>query len=436
MNCIRCAAIFALILVLVSACSKAPFPTETVNNNEPKEIVGKLIVTSANHAGQIIDSAQVYLDGQLIGLTPLTKEKAEPGIHALRIQKEGFEIYTEGIAIEAAKSVYIEALLKQLPVNKGQLLITVDQDSAITVVTDDRNEVIGVSYSREKTFVLDVGGYYLKTEKPGYRLVHLALEIRADSIVIENIRLEKLDNPQLPEIALAVPDSARLNAPVLISWETKDAETVDLDYIENPGLCGRREVIFQSPGMRYIRAIARNKFGATLAVDSVYIYENVVSPPNPPILEFSAAPGEIEFGEPVTITWHSNGQHVIIDNGVGVRGPSGTEEKFFLTSGLKIFTATAYGEFGLSTSKKDTVMIKEPMKPQLPIIALAVVDSVQAGMPVTVAWYSQNANRVDVDYVSNPGLNGKAEVIFQTSGRRIITATAYRSEERRVGKEC
>jgi hypothetical protein len=80
------------------------------------------------------------------------------------------------------------------------------------------------------------------------------------------------------------------------------------------------------------------------------------------------------------------------------------------------------------TIKKAQVVVKDPAMPKLPIIALAMVDSVQVGFPFTIEWHSQNANQVDVDYVQNPRLNGKAEIIFQSAGRRIISATAYNQE--------
>ena len=431
MNDIRRAALFLILIfqVLIWGCSKAPFPTEG-NGGDKKitETSGKIIISATNYAGETIDSAYVFWNCQFLGYTPLTYEKVPIGTHALRIQKSGFEIYSESIPIEDNRSVFVEALLKRLPLNKGQLLITIDQDSAISILANSQNGVVDLFYSREKSFVLDPGGYFLKTEKPGYQMVYVALEVKADSVMIKNIRLEKIDNPELPEIALAVPDSGLVNEPILISWESNKAEKIDIDYIENPGLSGKREIIFSIPGMRYIRAIARNGAGATTVVDSVFIFKPETPPGIAPDLEFSIIQDSVEYEQPVVVSWKSNGYQVIIDQGIGVRGPSGTEEIMFLNPGLKTFTAVAYSENGLMTIKKDQVLVKDPLKPKLPIVALAMVDSVQVGLPFSVEWQSQNANQVDVDYVQNPGLNGKAEIIFQSAGRRIISATAYNQE--------
>ena len=125
------------------------------------------------------------------------------------------------------------------------------------------------------------------------------------------------------------------------------------------------------------------------------------------------------------MSWQSNGTQVVIDQGIGVRGPSGNEEIYFENPGWKIFTAIAYGDNQTTTTKKDSVFVNEPQQPELPIIWLAVIDSVEVGNPALIEWHSQNAERVDVDYVQLPGLNGKAEVIFYSEGTRIITATAY-----------
>ncbi|MDZ7318544.1 MAG: PEGA domain-containing protein, partial [candidate division KSB1 bacterium] len=414
-----------LLLTILSACSKAPLPTAPGQNPDGDSGAGHLFVAATDERGQPIDSARVYLNGQFLGFTTLTKKNIDSGIHSLRIQKDGFEIFTQSVAVGAAQSVYVEALLKRLPSNKGQLLITVDQDSALTTLTNAQNELIGVTFSREKTFVLEAGGYFLKTEKPGYRLIHLAVEIPVDSIIIENLRLEKLEQPQLPEMVLLVPDSAEVNEAVVISWESKNADRVDIDYIENPGLSGRREVAFRSAGWRTITARATNQYATSSVVDSIFIYERPTRPRLAPQLSFQATPAEAEFGEPIRLNWSSDALYIIIDHGIGLRASSGTEEIMFQTPGQKIITATAYGEAGLTTVTRDTVVVNPPRRPQLPIVALAVADSVQVGMPVTVEWHSQNAVRVDVDYVPNPGLNGKAEVIFQSPGRRIITATAY-----------
>lgn len=498
--------VLVFFLFMNWACSKAPLPTMPEDEeNSAGERFGKIVVTCADLSGTLVDSAEVYLNSEFMGFTPFTKDDIMAGQHALRIQKDGYALYSESVLVQPEIPIFLEAFLEKIPMNKGQLLVTVNEDSAVTYLTNERSEIIDLFYDREKAFVLEPGGYFLKTEKPGFKLVHLAIEIGVDIVVVKNIQLEKVSDPALPEIVLAVPDSIQIEKPALVSWESHNAEGVDIDYIENPGLTGKREIIFHSEGWRYIKATARNEAGQISVKDSLYVFNPVAAPEKPPslsisvqpkrvkigenaliawqaanasevsvdyvpiaglngqwqiafdtpgeyvieaqatgpggfcstqdtlivieadepMLQFSVSPAVVEFGEPVMVAWNSDANHVIIDQGIGVRGPSGNEEISFANPGMKIFTATAYGENGTTTTVVDSAFVKEPEQPDEPIVSLFVVDSVKVGVPVKIEWHSMNANRVDVDYVQNPGLNGKSEVVFQSEGQRIISATAY-----------
>ncbi|OQX82510.1 hypothetical protein B6D60_12105 [candidate division KSB1 bacterium 4484_87] len=631
-----------LIIFLWLGCSKAPLPTQTTEENiEKQNNAGKIIVTAVDLSGDPVDSAQIYWDGEFIGLTPLEKNDVEIGSHTLRVQKNGYELYSEFVSITSAELSFIEAVLVKMSLNKGQLLITVDQDSVVTTITNENNEVIDLFFDQIKSLVLDPGGYFIKAERPGYRIYHVAVEIRVDSVVIQNIHLEKLPNTELPDVVLALPDSGQVNVPVVIAWESSNAQRLDIDYVQNPGLSGKREVVFQLKGMKYIQATAYNEAGSFTTIDSIYIADPVVNPDTPPTVQLSVEPKQIFTGETVTIRWESHnakevsvdfvpgaglsgawqvtfdmpgtfpitvhaygpggeafaadtvyvtqhenaelpiidkfdvspdsiiaggvavlqwhvsgeGVRVIIDQGIGEVGLSGSQnvnptitsrytlyatnsagtvsdsvllkvasndpvtvdppsitlianpvqasvgepitlnwtsqnansvlvdfvpqastngqyqiffsqpgeyvirataygdggsaftevsvtisdfapptlmfsaepEEFFESPGYKIITATAYDENDKTTIQKDTVFVREPQPPALPIVWLAIVDSVEVGQPALVEWHSQNASRVDVDYVQNPGLNGRAEVVFSSAGRRIISATAYNS---------
>ena len=677
MSNLRAAIWWGITLLLLSGwgCSKAPLPTEPdeevveKNNN-----LSKITVIAADYSGQAVDSADVYWNGEFLGLTPLIHDGVVSGIHSLRVQKTGYELFTETVEIIPTQPAFFEAMLKKMPLNKGQLIVTVDRDSVTTTLSDHNKNIIDLFYEREKSYVLNPGGYFIKAERPGFRIFHVAFEVKIDSIIVKNIHLEKLQNTELPDIILAVADSGTVNFPVTISWESSNAEKVDIDYITGAGLNGKREVTFQTSGMKYIRAIAYNNIGSATYLDSTFISDPVKDPllppkisiavlpkkifsnqsatirwqssnaqsvsvdyvpgaglsgawqvtfdapgiypvqahaygpggsatdvdtlvvemsdlPNPPVverfvvspdsivqgetatlqwtvsgenptvfidqgvgqvgptgnlnvspssntvytltainsggtvtrtvnlkvgqqeppptplptialnvnprevginqdvtlywesrnansvsvdfvpqaglsgqyllrfstageyvitatahgdggeasdsdtvkvhsaeapwLEFNATPKVAEYGSPISISWSSNGYQVIIDQSIGIRGPQGSEEVYFENPGTKIFTAVAYGENQLITTARDTVFIEEPEQPQLPVIWLAVVDSVEVGKPALVEWQTQNAQQVDVDFVQLPGLNGKAEIIFNSEGKRIITATAY-----------
>ncbi|QDA31598.1 PEGA domain-containing protein [Thermococcus indicus] len=53
--------------------------------------------------------AEVYVDGNYIGTTPITDYKLSPGEHSIRIKKDGYEEYTKTVSVEAGKSVSVSA---------------------------------------------------------------------------------------------------------------------------------------------------------------------------------------------------------------------------------------------------------------------------------------------------------------------------------------
>lgn len=575
-----------ILFLLAWGCSKAPLPPDSENNviNIDGDGKGEISVTTIDVQGSPIQEAKVYLNGEYVGKSPTAIKGVPTGLHTLRAQKEGYEIYSETVTIDNEFAVSRELILRKPPLNTGQLLVTVNVDSAQTTITNAYNELVREAFTKEMSMTLDIGGYFIRCEKPGYQLVNKAIAIRLDSTTSENIILEKVPDTSLPQIKTVVPKQAITNSPVLISWETANANRVDIDYIENPGLSGKREVTFQSQGAHVVKATAYNDFGevstsdtifiekmpndppvielkfnpkeitqndlATInwhslnatevaidyvpnpnlsgqwqavfqisgifiinayaygpggtahAVDTLFVRPRQTPPPTislsvspkvarineavfiqwnstnansvdvdfvpapgksgqwqtsfsekgeiiinahayntagevhaadtiqvveaqPPTLEMKIDPHIVEYGQPVNIQWTSNGQKVIIDQGIGSRGPVGNEDIIFNNPGLKKITIVAYGVDNLRTIKSDTVRVNEPAQPELPVISLSVSDSVQVGQPATLEWHSMNAENVDVDYIQSAGLNGKEEIIFQTPGRRIISATAY-----------
>lgn len=416
----------SFMLLLVLGCSKAPLPTEPQDNlNSNSEINAKLIVTAIEEHGKEVDSAEVHLNGKLIGLTPLKYEEPEQGVSTIRVQKQPYMIFRESIAIPTGETVHVEAILNKIPANTGQLLVTVDQDSCQIQVNGTDGNLIDQTIGREFTIILEAGGYFIEVSKNGYESIIRATKVQEDSITIENLHLIPVDQILAPQIQVQAPDSAEVNCPILLQWEASNATRVDIDYIENPGLSGKREITFTTPGIRIISATAYNQSLSVTVSDTLVIYEKTAPSKAPPALEFEVTPEVVNLGEPAKLRWRTDGKYVMIDQGVGMRGADGSEEVTFTTSGTKIFTAIAYGAGGLTTTVKDSVYINPANDPLLPTITIEVSDSMEVGQPVPIEWHAWNATVVDVDYLGQVGLNGKAEISFDSPGMRIITATAY-----------
>jgi len=59
--------------------------------------------------------ATVVIDGNRVGVTPLTEQRLKLGSHRLEIEKEGYETHTETLKLEAGKRARIDAQLAAIP---------------------------------------------------------------------------------------------------------------------------------------------------------------------------------------------------------------------------------------------------------------------------------------------------------------------------------
>ncbi|MFQ5676347.1 MAG: carboxypeptidase-like regulatory domain-containing protein, partial [bacterium] len=231
----------------------------------------------------------------------------------------------------------------QLPMEassiEGQLVITVNQDSALVVVEDHNHRIVAQTQNRYAAYKLPAGEYTVTAKKAGLQ--------PAEQVVM-----------------------------VVAGQET--VVTLDLFALQA----------------------------------------------DPPNLVFSVAQDSVEYGEAVDIEWQSNGFQVVIDQGVGIRGPVGSEEVNFVNPGKKTFTATAYAEGNVLTIKHDSTYVKEAPVPLLPVLMLSTTSLVTVETPARITWLSQNADYVVVDFVENAGLQGTKEVRLATAGIRIVTAPA------------
>ncbi len=416
---------FSLLVIGVFNCSKAPLPTDPNQPGDPKIISPtKLKVTAIQEDSQNVDSAQVFINGKAVGFTPLEYQTEETGLVTIRVQKPHFQIYSQNILVPEQETVFIEALLKQVPNRKGQLLITVNQDSCHISVNDINGNLVYQTLGQETALVLESAGYFVKASKLGYQPSARATRVLTDSITIENIQLVPTNEYPAPEVWLSVPESVQVNQPVLVQWQTQNTTRIDIDYLENPGLNGKREIIFTTPGQRIISATGYNAYLATTVVETVMIYMPPAGVEQPPRLLFEVSPQIVTVGQPILLKWKTNGYQVILDQGVGSRGAEGQEEVSFNNSGKRIFTAIAYARNGLTTIGRDSVYVRSGPN-NLPTISLQVSERVVVGSPVLIEWQSTNASQVEVDFLGAVSLNGKAEHIFTTPGRRVIAATAY-----------
>lgn len=100
------AGLFLFIFSLSAIASYIALP-QSIKDNIFKRI-GKVDITSN------VDGADIYINGDFVGLTPLLDHTLRPGNYSLRIEKEGYSLYSETFSVQegAEDEIFGELLLE------------------------------------------------------------------------------------------------------------------------------------------------------------------------------------------------------------------------------------------------------------------------------------------------------------------------------------
>lgn len=408
--------ILIALAVVVLGCSKAEIPL-----GPARQTTLEVIAIDVN--GSEVDSADVFLDGVKVGVTPYNSQDVQPGLRALRVTQDGFRVYSEQLVVVEGGVYVIEAVLEPLPPDQGQLLVSVNLDSTLVQVLDASNSLVAETYDKTSVHFLPPGDYTVAGRKEGFPTVEEAVKIYPSQTTTVNLELD-IGGGVAPSLAFSIAeDTVQLGEPINLIWQSNGVQVIVDQGVGVRGPNGSERLVCAAVGLKIFTATAYSIDNLTTEVtDTVYV-ESVAS--NPPVLEFDVLQDSVEFGEPVFIQWQTDGFQVVIDQGVGTRGPGGSEEVNFEHPGKKVFTATAYGQDNLLTVTKDSVYVKDAPLPPHPVVMLSTTRMVTVNTPATISWQSQNADYIVVDYVGAPGLEGTEEITFTTPGIRIVTATAF-----------
>jgi len=231
-------------------------------------------------------------------------------------------------------------------------------------VKDVNKNVVVRTTERTSNHTLASGAYIVSGEKEGCEKVEIAIEISAGKSTAVN--LELFDTTvEAPDLEFSIKeDTVALGETMNLSWNSNGYQVIIDNGVGVRGPNGSEKVVCPSPGLKIFTATAYSVDNVTTEKkDTVYV---AVITQQPPELNFSIARETVVYGEPVLIEWQSDGWQVVIDHGIGVRGPTGAEEMQFANPGKKILTATAYGENNLLTIRQDSVVIEESPLPVLP----------------------------------------------------------------------
>jgi hypothetical protein len=131
--------------------------------------------------------ADVLINGQLKGKTPLTISDIQPANYLLRIRKDGFEEYKKQIRFSSGKNDIFMA--KLIPVS-GELQLTSEPPFALIIL--DGN-VLSETKTPTKLDKIPIGKHQLEVRKNGYAPAKREIEVKKDEITITNIVLTRLE---------------------------------------------------------------------------------------------------------------------------------------------------------------------------------------------------------------------------------------------------
>lgn len=408
--------LWLMLLIAALGCGKAELPVTP----EPVTLVE---VTAITEDGTRIDSADVFIDGTKSGITPFNVQDIQPGLHALRVSRAGYQSHAEQFIVNRGNTYAFEAVLRDLPAGEGQLIVSANMDSVLVKVTDIGERTVAETYDRTSAYSLPPGGYKVSGELAGMDKIEEQVQIVIGQTKVVNLDFQAGPG-EAPTLNFHIDeDSVKLGETFELRWQTNGVQVIIDQSIGVRGPQGTEKLVANSAGQRIFTATAYSAENLTAQVkDTVFVYSVDALPPS---LTFSVEQDSVEFGQSANLNWNSDGWQVVIDNSVGVRGPAGSEEVTFQNPGMKRFTATAYGRDNLRTVRKDSVYVKEAPLPEHPMIMLATTRRVTVNTPATIRWQAKNADYVVVDYVNNPDKSGSYEITFTTPGIRIVTATAF-----------
>jgi hypothetical protein len=139
--------------------SRVPAPVEAPAPEESAPELGVLRIDAD------VPGAQVFIDRQFIGTTPLTADGVKPGTHQLNVTAEGFDGIAQTIDVEPGprdlsvrfREVRLDAVLAvvhrhRMGSCRGQLVATAD---GIRYETADRDDAFSVPLADLETFQVD-----------------------------------------------------------------------------------------------------------------------------------------------------------------------------------------------------------------------------------------------------------------------------------------
>jgi hypothetical protein len=157
----------------------APLPP--IKESSVQATAKALITVDSNPA-----DAEVWVNGQFKGTTPLQMDGIKPGNYQLTVKKQGFTDFTDRINLRSGQNKNLIAELSSLA---GGIQITTNPPSA-TIILD--GNVLKDSRTPAKLDNIPVGVHKLEIKKDGYASVNSEVEIKRGEVFSKNFDMIQL----------------------------------------------------------------------------------------------------------------------------------------------------------------------------------------------------------------------------------------------------
>jgi hypothetical protein len=344
----------------------------------------------------------VYIDGQAQGSTRLDLELA-PGLHAVRVEKEGHLPYEQQVELRAGENVTVQAQLEPIkpkvaaaPVisffDADPLQITSGQPTTLHWETQNAEivEIAGIGRvplsgswpiepSQTANYVL------IATNEQGHTVKK---EIRI-TVVIEAPRIVSFR---------ASPSGITHGASSTLSWQTENARSVHIDGIGRVELSGSMRV--RPSQTAAYTLIAENEQGANIKKEVT-----VAVSANPPrILSFETDHHTIKKGETSHLRWQVSDAAQVSINGKKVQS-SGSMAVSPQQSSRYILTASNTEGERVEDKLAIRVVVPAPK-----IIRFEATSPITQGGSSTLSWKTLNTERVKISGVGGVSSSGTKRV--------------------------
>ncbi len=129
--------------------------------------------------------AEVYVDGEKKGLTPITIDDLPLGEHFVEVTKENFNTWSQKIDVSEYKVIQ---LMANLQATSASISVDSDPEGATVYINDKQKGVTPLKVGN-----LDAGDYTLRVEKEGFAPYTEKITVSKGETVTRNIALKKAE---------------------------------------------------------------------------------------------------------------------------------------------------------------------------------------------------------------------------------------------------